>query len=465
MLRRRNRRPCIYKIVFMKSLLRYIYIFVAMVLFAACAVEESYSPNTPTSQPSDPTTYTVMIYGCGGGNLDEVFEPTIDIVTRLDIPTNINIVGEMKWSNGYWSNWSDGKGGVSRLKYDHASNKFNNKSFSDNSFKIDDPSNLAEFIEWAYDEAPADEYIIIFMGHGNAYHPSFEGDTTRGVLRDDEEIAYLGLSGIVEAFELTDAHFGLMSMISCLTNTIEYVTELTPYVDYYLAPNHVTSISGGELYYIIEGLMGIEKHDNTSIPQAAKHYINQDYDLGWSNDYLTIDHTLTHCKKIGDVNSAIREFTDIVVALYQEELKIGSEEMMGRYGFTTATIDEALSNAYYPVNAMFSDDYIAKLEWYRLDYAYDIVDVASKVAKATKHNKISDAAKKIKTAATRAIAYQRDVNLMAVDKVYYTATLINSEQWTTLGMEDMGYEQTAFDRATGWSRLLKVNNATYIHCR
>ena len=100
-----------------------------------------------------------------------------------------------------------------------------------------------------------------------------------------------------------------------------------------------------------------------------------------------------------------------------------------------------------------------------MDYAFDIVDIAAKVAEATKSSDIMRAAANIKSAATKAIAYQRDTNLVDVNRSYYTVMLINRSQWSTLGLEDAGYEDTAFDQATGWSRLLKVNNATYIHCR
>jgi hypothetical protein len=447
----------------MRELLKHIYIAAMMLVAVACNYETPYNPLTPT--PEDAKSYTIMVYGCGGGNLDVYNEEVIDAVTQLDIPGNINIVGEIKWSNGYKSKWSSGDGGVTRLKYNHTTNIYDNEPFSDNSYKIADNSNLIEFLEWARSEAPADEYVIIFIGHGNAYHPAFDSSVTRAILRDDEEVAYLGLRGITDALKATGMHLNLTYMISCLTNTLEYATELAPYSDYYLAPNHVTAISGNEIYLLIEGLIGMDKHDETSIAKAAAYAIDQDYDLWWGQNILTIDHTLTDCSDIAKLNDAIREFTDIVVALYDEELKVGRQAMMSSHGFTTATIDEALSQAYYPLHAHFSQDDIMEMDWYRLSYAFDIVDIANKVASATKHGDIVRAAEDIETAATEAILHQRNANLKGVTRGYYAVTLINKEQWTTLGMKDARYERTAFDKATGWSRLLKVNNATFMHCR
>ena len=455
----------------MRSLLRMLSMAVIAVVFVACG-EPNDNPPTPTPptpvpppSQSEIRSYTIMTYGCGGGELDEFYEETIKNVALLDVPPHINIVGQMKWSNGYKSEWSTGDGSVTRFQYNHAAKGYDNEPFSDNSFRIDDSANLASFITWARETAPADEYVIIFMGHGNAYHPSFDGATTRAIMRDDEEPVYLGLSGIAEAFRSVDAHFSLSFMMCCLMNSIEYITELEPYTDYYLASSHVTSISSGEIYFILESLIGMEEYDDMSLVEAVTQYIDQDYDMWWSQNLLAIDHTLTKCSNVAALNDAIREFTDVVVALYDEEMTIGADAMLARYGFTAADLDEALSGAYYPVNATFSESDIKALEWYRMDYAFDIVDIATKVATATQHSDVIRTAENIKSAAAAAITYQRDANLLAVERVYYTALLVNQSQWASLGLESAGYENTAFDIATGWSRLLKANNATYIHCR
>ncbi|MBR4871381.1 MAG: hypothetical protein IKU96_04350 [Alistipes sp.] len=453
----------------MRSLLRVLSMAVIAVVFVACGEPNDNPPTpvppTPIPPQSEIRSYTIMTYGCGGGELDEFYEETIKNVTLLDVPPHINIVGQMKWSNGYKSEWSTGDGSVTRFQYNHAAKGFDNEPYGDNSFRIDDSANLAEFITWAREEAPADEYVIIFMGHGNAYHPNLEGSVTRAIMRDDEEPVYLGLSGIAEAFRSVDAHFSLSFMMCCLMNSIEYITELEPYTDYYLASSHVTSISSGEIYLILESLIGMEEYDDMSLVEAVTQYIDQDYDMWWSQNLLAIDHTLTKCSNVAALNDAIREFTDVVVALYDEEMTIGADAMLARYGFTAADLDEALSGAYYPVNATFSESDIKALEWYRMDYAFDIVDIATKVAAATQHSDVIRTAENIKSAAAAAITYQRDANLLAVERVCYTALLVNQSQWASLGLESAGYENTAFDIATGWSRLLKRNNAKFSHAR
>lgn len=265
---------------------------------------------------------------------------------------------------------------------------------------------------------------------------------------------------------MTGTHFSLMEMVCCLVNCIEYASELAPYVDYYIASCHVTTISGGELYYITEALMQMEEYDARSIADCAKSLVDMTYDYYEDPKMymeLTTEHSITECSKVGNIHEAMRSFVDKVVALYDTELEIGREAMLEQYGFTTEDIDNALSSSYYPVLAAFSEDYMKRVEWYRLNFMHEVVDVVYRVAEATLDAEIYAAADSIRKASEEAIYHQRAVNVEAVDKVYYTVTLVNRDQYESLGYADGGYEDTAFDRATGWSRLLKRNNGLYVH--
>ena len=439
-------------------------------LISACGKD-----TTPQSQPgpepgpeTEPKrTFTIMFYCCGG-ELDQYNEEVINVYHKMDtgIAENINVVGQIKWSEGYRSEYADGKGGVSRLKYDHKSNRNIYSKFADAEYHMNCAESLAQFITWAKEEAPADEYIMIFAGHGNGYHPAFDRNDTRGIIRDNKLTSYLGIQDICQACEMTDTHFSLMEMVCCLVNCIEYASELAPYVDYYLASCHVTTISGGELYYITEALMQMEEYDAISIADCAKSLVDMTYDYYEDPKMhmkLATEHSITECSKVGNIHEAMRSFVDKVVALYDTELEIGREAMLEQYGFTTEDIDNALSSSYYPVLATFSEDYMKRVEWYRLNFMHEVVDVVYRVAEATLDAEIYAAADSIRKASEEAIYHQRAVNIEAVDKVYYTVTLVNRDQYESLGYADGGYEDTAFDRATGWSRLLKRNNGLYVH--
>ena len=117
-----------------------------MAVFALCGVScsvESHvdNPNNVTPQRS----YTIMLYGSGGG-LDIADEQMINSLNKLNIPSNINVVGQFKWSLGYRSELSDGKGGVSRFKFNHSTLHNEFEPFASNDYRIDDSENLSEFI-------------------------------------------------------------------------------------------------------------------------------------------------------------------------------------------------------------------------------------------------------------------------------------------------------------------------------
>lgn len=439
-------------------------------LISACG-KDTTPQSQPGPEPGPETetkrTFTIMFYCCGG-ELDKYNEEVINIYHKMDtgIAENINVVGQIKWSEGYRSEYADGKGGVSRLKYDHKSNRNIYSKFADAEYHMNCAESLAQFISWAKEEAPADEYIMIFAGHGNGYHPAFDRNDTRGIIRDDKLTSYLGIQDICQACEMTGTHFSLMEMVCCLVNCIEYASELAPYVDYYIASCHVTTISGGELYYITEALMQMEEYDARSIADCAKSLVDMTYDYYEDpkmHMVLTTEHSITECSKVGNIHEAMRSFVDKVVALYDTELEIGREAMLEQYGFTTEDIDNALSSSYYPVLATFSEEYMKRVEWYRLNFIHEVVDVVYRVAEATLDAEIYAAADSIRKASEEAIYHQRAVNVEAVDKVYYTVTLVNRDQYESLGYADGGYEDSAFDRATGWSRLLKRNNGLYVH--
>lgn len=434
-----------------------IMLLLVVLLSVSCGDDTKSAPVVkPQPQPETPKSYTILYYGSGGG-LDDFMEWMIrDVAQVKDIPKSINIVGQVKWSERHYSENSDGKGGVSRFKYNHKNRVVNYSKYAGSGKRIDDAENLAEFIQWARETAPADEYIIFFFGHGNGYHPAFDG-VTRGILRDDMYTSYLGIEAMREAFEMTDAKFSLMVMVCCLMNTLEYITELAPYTDYYYASNHVVLATASELPLFVEGLV-LNCEEEDAVLKAGMYGIDELYDaLDVWEEELSLDASITQCSSIDALNSEVRNFVDIVVGFYDKEAVIGEESMMQEYGFTTKNIDEALSNSYHFLSSALDPQ---RVEWYRRAYTYDIVSVVNNVASATNLPELKKSALKVEQAASEALIHQRTCSC---DAVYYSVALVNSSEWSSLGFDEAGYEALAFDMATGWSRLLQRNNATYPH--
>ena len=139
---------------------------------------------------------------------------------------------------------------------------------------------------------------------------------------------------------------------------------------------------------------------------------------------------------------------------------MGTDALQEKYGFTTADIDRALASSYYYLQP-FLDANGDISSWYQCSYNYDIVDVANRVSAETCDEQLICYASDINEHAEEAILYQQTYNL---DKsVFHAVTLVNRDEWEELRFEDANYDELAFDKATGWSRLLKVNRAAFEH--
>lgn len=434
----------------MRGILKFFAIALFMCALVSCSIEKDVTP-----KPVDTTTktsYTILYYSCSSG-LDNAIAPFFDQVDDLDIPEHINIVGQVKWN----------KGNVERFVYDHESNEAELDSFADVEYRVDNPENLAAFITWARETAPADEYIMVFCGHGNAYQPAFD-DMTRGILRDDNfpSTPYLGIGDIREAFELAgvneDNKFALTMMVCCLMNTLEYSTELVPYTDYYLASGHVTVATSMELYNLIDGFIQHGQDETDAIVNSVKYAVEADYESVQHENIQ--DTTLTKSTRIKKLNRYIASFVKALGQLYDEQVILGKEAMQEKYGFTTADLDEALAGSYYYLQP-YLDAGGDTSRWYQCSYGYDIVDIANRVAEVTNHESLLLYASEIEKYAAEAILYQRYFNLER--PVFHAVTLVNKEEWEELRFEDANYDELAFDKATGWSRILKVNKAKFKH--
>ena len=134
--------------------------------------------------------------------------------------------------------------------------------------------------------------------------------------------------------------------------------------------------------------------------------------------------------------------------------------MEAKYGYTSKDMDEALANSYYYLQP-YLDASGDVSSWYQSSYNYDIVDVAKRLAEVTNDEALILYAKEIEETAAESILYQYRYNVD--EPLYHAVTLVNKEEWEELRFEDANYCDLAFDQATGWSNLLKVNKANFKH--
>lgn len=453
--------------------------FIAITFTSCGDTAENNTPITPDDNTgttsNEPPTYTIIYYASGGGaedaaagrGLDFAIEKSIEyFLDKRKLEKNVKFTACIKWSKGYEGKYVNGDGQTYRFFIDKEHNGHDFELVGDNSYAINDPNNIAEFISWSKEVAPSDEYIVVFSGHGNGWHPEVGvNDTiesTRGIMRDTDTGRYISCEELNEGLEIADTHFRMIFLGSCLMNTIEYVTALSQYADYILASSHISIMFTTELNLLAHMLeRDIKDNSDQTFVSGINDYLNNGINTTISNTdhvYDRIDFTLTDCKKVDGILEATKNFTDTIIALYDEEESIGEEAFKQKYGATIADMELSMAESYYFLGQFMSDQDIYESEYIRQSFTYDLGDIALKASEALDNDKLKSAYEALHKASQDAQSVCYTTTMVSKKKLHHSVVLTNAEKWEERNYDDSGYEELLFDKRTGWSRLLKRNN-------
>lgn len=453
--------------------------FIAITFTSCGDTAENNTPITPDDNTGttskEPPTYTIIYYASGGGaedaaagrGLDFAIEKSIEyFLDKRKLEKNVKFTACIKWSKGYEGKYVNGDGQTYRFFIDKEHDGHDFELVGDNSYAINDPNNIAEFISWSKEVAPSDEYIVVFSGHGNGWHPEVGvNDTiesTRGIMRDTDTGRYISCEELNEGLEIADTHFRMIFLGSCLMNTIEYVTALSQYADYILASSHISIMFTTELNLLAHMLeRDIKDNSDQTFVSGINDYLNNGINTTISNTdhvYDRIDFTLTDCKKVDGILEATKNFTDTIIALYDEEESIGQEAFKQKYGATIADMELSMAESYYFLGQFMSDQDIYESEYIRQSFTYDLGDIALKASEALDNDELKSAYEALHKASQDAQSVCYTTTMVSKKKLHHSVVLTNAEKWEERNYDDSGYEELLFDKRTGWSRLLKRNN-------
>lgn len=458
-----------------------IFTLLTMALTSVSCTEEPVNTDPPIEieRPKDPVeqrvpTYTIIYYASGGGaadaeagrGLDLAIEKSIEYFQKRQLKRNVKFTACVKWSKDYVGKYSNGEGNTYRFYVDKEHSEFDFEYVGDNSYAINEPQNIADFITWSKEVAPSEEYIVVFSGHGNGWHPEVgindAIDHTRGILRDTDTGRYVSCEELQAALEIADTHFRMIFLGSCLMNTIEYVTALSPFADYILASSHISIMFTTELNYLAHMLEReiTDTSDETFIT-AIHDYLYQDINTTISNtDYVydKIDFMLTDCRKVDPIIEATKAFTDNIIRLYDESDAIGDDAFKNKYGATITEMETYLAKSYFFLGQFMLSSEIYDTEYLRQSFTYDIGDIASRAAEMINDDKLKSSAEAVHNTSREAQAVCYATTMVNKSKLHHSVTFTNATKWEERNYEDSGYEMSLFDQRTGWSRFLKRNN-------
>lgn len=451
--------------------------FIAPALFTACS-DSSVDP-TPTPTPGTDTpaagTYTIMLYGCGGGNLDQYLIYNLNQLTYSD---KVKFTGLVKFSQEYQSNAE--LAGTRQIDMTQEGMKDVQKYNAN--YRLDDPQHLADFIKDAKQRCPADKYILIFWDHGDTFgvndqpvqnsYPEEPASTgTRGVIYDDNIKDAKGMSifEMAEGLKRSDTKLDLIYMDVCLMNTIENLYQIKDYTHYVMGAEHLTPGYGGNYTLLVHSL---ENH--STLEEALKAYVpstvNYWKKLDTANSHQ--DLTVTNMDYIEPVVDVFKAYADKLLQKRQQ-MEAGSEKDLEFYGYNS--LNESYHDAIEYTNkyGVLYNTRCGKNGNGKSNYdgAVDLASACTRIAGNILDGELTALATKLDLALEQMIVASSANNLPSfmsnasiginwAFKDYYNSE--NSKYPEATNSMAKVYQLLDFDKKTGWHRFLEQNTFKHI---
>ena len=473
-------------------------------------------PETPVEKD-----FTIIYYGNGGGDLDgyilnnmcQMYEADessydkVNIVVQYKLSQNMD--DEVKYINWIETQALPGfkyeKGTTYRFAIDpekYYSKERPQMQFTDdniygdkgNTVDIGQADTLCNYIKWAVKNYPAKQYVLVFSDHGGGYMPnddlpesltkSTTPSSTRGIVYDDGYRAkygdsHLTVSGLTRAISEAGIKPALIYFDACLMNNLEYQFELKDLTSYIMASTYLTPGAGGTYAPFINALA-----KKGATPEAFADYYVALHKY-WSEHQdpskpVYNDNSVTRTDRLDAVGTTLRSFVDCLTDVYQN----GTDAERAQIDAITAKVYKvASSNPYYDMENFL--DYMAESKEVSNNKLNDAADaaleairdalVATTGAKYTYDNYLPGPSVLMgydgyytyqryeddatgKNVLKGKMIYTWDGDLYTYNWDSTAKKFVDEEKYGPWGSTGAGtYEKLKFDKATGWSRWLKVN--------
>lgn len=309
----------------MKKTLLFLNIILActVTFFASCSKDDDIV--TPPTQPEEPatpppTTYTVMLYGCGGGNLDTELDYNLEQIVGYGKTSRVNFTGLVKYSMPYQSK-KDCEG--TRLLNLTEDGLKNEKKY-EASYRLDNPEHLANFIKKSKEKMPADKYILIFWNHGCEFGPSDKlvqsnypevSNQSRSVCFDDNTGNELSTYEIEKGIKDSGTKLDLIYFDVSMMGMVEPFYQLKDCTKYMMASSH--NSYGGNYTQLLNNLQ-----EKDSLVDAIKDYVPAVIKEWQNKEWYTGDLACYDMQYMDEFAQHAKTATDEVVRLKKEKTEI-----------------------------------------------------------------------------------------------------------------------------------------------
>ena len=477
-------------------------LMMTMTILTSCTDSDDILLTSPEQEQEQENLadYTIIFYGHGGGNLDmDILANVMQLYQgKAESYDRVNIVAQYKFSSEEnmlvkFSAADAQYFGSQSIRFvverdaDKTYNNFDDcytddMLYGEKNADFTCPDSLTRFINWAAKRCPAKHYLLILSDHGGGYVPYEELPKedltdTRGIIYDDgNNYKNFTVKSLHRALSNADVHMQTIYMDACLMNTIEYQYELKDVADYLVLSTFLVPGYGGHYDFLIDQLAA--HHDDTE--KALSEYNRQAVSY-WDDEYSQYtnyfnyhDMSVIRTAALEAFGQKWKLFTDKLIAAYQS----GDETVKQKINQATAIVPrvnndtplfdigdyylsiyklapEVIDDAFYAeLDAAYKNTVVSKHNSDFLENYGMIIDCSILICKQGHYNvcdiiELSNGDKMFSYLYT----YYADGSLYELD----TQTQEMKPSGTWGGTLENTYQQLAFDRATGWSRWLMIN--------
>lgn len=247
----------------------------------------SCQKENPVPGPDDEgRNCTIILIGCGGGNLDDYLIENLKQSYAIGSDENLGMTCLVKMSKAYKAKHDVGNfdgtvrfclpAAMDTTKFDLFSQKTEKVGGDD--FALYDAKNISDFIKWSVETLPAKNYILLLWNHGGGWNPKQDADETKATFAETKAILFddnvdrksLSLVSLQEAVLNSGIHFKAIHTDACLMALLENYTAYADMADYAIGSVEPTPNLGSRYDWILPIFRDFT--DDASLETALKNY-------------------------------------------------------------------------------------------------------------------------------------------------------------------------------------------------
>ena len=460
-----------------------IYLVLSVALFVVMgAVMTSCSNDDNAATDNDPykqywegktAKYTIMFYGCGGGNVDAQLTDAIYYVQqRLNVETNqvrfVVMYSMSKPGTKFRKTNPDPVYGEWGETYRYELTPYTTQeNYRENGYykpasevKLYEVETIKEFINWAKETAPAENYILMPTNHGGGFDlddeqmPEEEAKTRAIGYDDNQNGRGIPTKAFAQALKETNTHLKAVYWNGCMMSQLEVMTEIAPYCDYQFGGSHVQYALERHSYAIVEALNAYpDNFEQAALRQGELlNAPRVNNDLGLADVLIDNEDPMKNANGdfgcwrsagLAAINAQVKKLADVVTKGYADNdirAKINnatSSVYMFDKGYNYVDVLDYALHIYYNLKTAETEEIYLNLE---------------KALEEAKVYQICYLNRKI-VAADGETVYTK---WPATDRYSLGISLYSCTDLRWLYYKSV-YKASAFEKATGWSKFLDIN--------